>query len=69
VEVVVEVIQPRLEELVGLAVALVFLAQQLVQARLVKAHTVEFATARIMAVVVVVPVRVVKMRVALVPEE
>ena len=45
VEVVVEVIQPRLEELVGLAVALVFLAQQLVQARLVKAHTVEFAMA------------------------
>jgi hypothetical protein len=42
---VVAVIRPRLEELVGLAVALVFLAQQLVQARLVKAHTVEFAMA------------------------
>jgi hypothetical protein len=67
VEVVVEVIQPRLEELVVLAVALAVLAQQLAQARLVKAHTVEFATARLMAVAVVVPVRAVKMRVALIP--
>jgi hypothetical protein len=62
---VVEVIQPRLEELVGLAVALVLLARQLVQARLVKAHTVEFATARIMALAVVVPAKVVKTLLAL----
>jgi hypothetical protein len=51
---VVEVIQLRLEELVVLAVALVFLARQLVQARLVKAHTVGFAMEQTMAAEVVV---------------
>ena len=62
---VVEVIQPRLEELVGLAVALVFLARQLVQARLVKAHTVGFAMEQTMAAEVVVPAKVVKTLLAL----
>ena len=40
-----EVIQPRLEELVGLAVAQVFLAQQLVPEPADRVHTVEFAMA------------------------
>jgi hypothetical protein len=51
---VVEVIQPRLEELVGLAVALVYQAQQQGLARLARAHTVGFAMEQTMAAEVVV---------------